>query len=80
MTNTPLSLRNLRATRNAQLADEDRTLMTVRQVATLDCCSEKTVRRAITFGLLQAIRVGPGRRLLRISRAAHRAYRQAAML
>jgi excisionase family DNA binding protein len=80
LTNIPLSLRNLRAPRNAQLADDGRTLMTVRQVAALDCCSEKTVRRAITSGLLQAIRVGASGRLLRISQAAHRAYRQAAML
>lgn len=59
---------------------EDRTLMTVREVAALDNCSVKTVRRAIAAGLLQAIRVGPGGRLLRISKAAHLAYRRGRML
>jgi len=52
-------------------------LMTVREVAALDRCSEKTVRRAIAAGLLEAVRIGPGGRLLRITQAAHRAYRQA---
>jgi excisionase family DNA binding protein len=54
-----------------------RTLLTVKDVAQLDSCSEKTVRRAITAGLLEVVRVGPGRRLLRIDPAAHAAYRQA---
>lgn len=54
-----------------------RTLLTVKDVAQLDSCSEKTVRRAITAGLLEAVRVGPGGRLLRIDPAAHAAYRQA---
>ena len=54
-----------------------RTLLTVKQVAELDNCSEKTVRRAISAGLLEALRVGPGGRLLRIDPAAHAAYRQA---
>jgi excisionase family DNA binding protein len=52
-------------------------LLTVRQVAALDGCSEKTVRRAIAAGLLEVVRVGPGGRLVRIDPAAHRAYRQA---
>lgn len=52
-------------------------LLTVRQVAALDGCSEKTVRRAIEAGLLEVVRVGPGGRLVRIDPAAHRAYRQA---
>lgn|GEM_PF-4455556 len=51
-------------------------LLTVKQVAELDCCSEKTVRRAIDAGLLPALRVGPGGRLLRIDPASHAAYRQ----
>jgi excisionase family DNA binding protein len=51
------------------------TLLTVKQVAELDQCSEKTVRRAIKDGLLTALRVGPGGRLVRIGPAAHRAYR-----
>lgn len=50
--------------------------MTVKEVAALDRCSEKTVRRAIAAGLLEAIRVGPSGRLLRISRSAHSAYRR----
>ena len=54
----------------------DAQLMTVKEVAALDRCSEKTVRRAIAAGLLEAIRVGPGGRLLRISRSAHSAYRR----
>lgn len=59
---------------------DSRQLLTVRQVATLDGTSEKTVRRAIKAGVLHAIRVGPGGKLLRISAAAHKAYRQSAML
>ena len=55
--------------------EADNTLLTVREIAALDRCSEKTVRRAIDAGLLKAIRVGPGGRLLRITRAAHAAYR-----
>jgi len=58
-------------------SNKPRTLLTVRQVAELDTCSEKTVRRAISAGLLEALRVGPGGRLLRIDPAAHAAYRQA---
>ena len=50
-------------------------LLTVKDVAILDCCSEKTVRRAITAGLLEVIRLGPGKRLLRIHPKAHQAYR-----
>ena len=56
-----------------------RTLLTVRQVAELDNCSEKTVRRAISAGLLEALRVGPGGRLLRIDPAAHAAYRASSL-
>lgn len=55
-------------------------LLTIRQVAELDRCSEKTVRRAIAAGLLQALRVGPGERLLRVTREAHAAYRRAQRL
>lgn len=49
--------------------------LTIKEVAVLDGCSEKTVQRAIKAGLLQAFHVGPGGRLLRISRQAHAAYR-----
>ena len=51
-------------------------LLSVRDVALLDGVSEKTVRRAIAAGLLQAIRVGPGKRLIRIEPEAHAAYRR----
>lgn len=55
-------------------------LMTVRKVAALDGCSEKTVRRAIASGLLMAMRIGPGGRLLRIHPKAHETYRKAQRL
>ncbi|MFX0547575.1 helix-turn-helix domain-containing protein [Roseovarius sp. S1116L3] len=57
--------------------DQPRRLLSVKEVAELDSCSEKTVRRAIAAGLLEAVRVGPGGRLLRIDPAAHAAYRAA---
>jgi excisionase family DNA binding protein len=50
-------------------------LLTVKDVAVRDNCSEKTVRRAIAAGLLEAIRVGPGARILRITGEAHEQYR-----
>lgn len=53
-----------------------RFLLTVKKVADLDDTSEKTVRRAIKSGLLKAIRVGPGGRLLRVDPADHAAYRR----
>lgn len=55
--------------------DRPRVLLTVKQVAELDQCSEKTVRRAIAAGLLESVRVGPGGRLLRVDPAEHAAYR-----
>jgi excisionase family DNA binding protein len=60
-----------------KMINKPRTLLTVREVAELDNCSEKTVRRAIAAGLLEALRVGPGGRLLRIDPAGHAAYRAA---
>lgn len=60
-----------------KMINKPRTLLTVREVAELDNCSEKTVRRAIAAGQLEALRVGPGGRLLRIDPAAHAAYRAA---
>jgi excisionase family DNA binding protein len=51
-------------------------LMTVREVAELDGTSEKTVRRAIDAGLLAVVRIGPGRRSIRIHPDAHAAYRR----
>ena len=55
-----------------ELADH---LLTVADVARLDGVSEKTVRRSIAAGLLDALRLGPGGRLIRITPAAHAAYR-----
>ena len=43
-------------------------LKTVKDVAREDNVSEKTVRRAITAGLLEVIRVGPGGRLIPMKR------------
>jgi excisionase family DNA binding protein len=60
-----------------KMINKPRTLLTVREVAELDNCSEKTERRAIAAGLLEALRVGPGGRLLRIDPAGHAAYRAA---
>jgi len=57
--------------------DLPRHLMTVKKVAELDECSEKTVHRAIKAGLLEVVRVGPSGRLVRIDPAAHAAYRAA---
>ena len=58
------------------LPNDARTL-TVKEVADLDRCSEKTVRRAIDEGMLEAMRVGPGKRLLRITPASLSKYRGA---
>ncbi|MEO0823063.1 MAG: helix-turn-helix domain-containing protein [Pseudomonadota bacterium] len=52
------------------------TAMTVREVARRDGCSEKSVRRAIDAGLLEAIRIGPSGRSIRITREAHERYRR----
>jgi excisionase family DNA binding protein len=59
----------------SELSPSD-TLLTVKQIATLDSCSEKTVRRAIDAGLLEAIKIGPGGRLLRVRPSAHEVYRR----
>lgn len=59
----------------ANKIDGPEQLLSVADVARLDGVSEKTVRRAIAAGLLHALRVGPGGRLIRITPAAHRAYR-----
>ena len=80
MTRSTPIIRNHSAQSNAIGSIDPRTLLTVREIAALDNCSEKTVRRAIRTGQLQAIRVGPGGRLIRITQAAHKAYRQAAFV
>jgi excisionase family DNA binding protein len=59
------------------MTEDSQQLLTVAEVAALDRCSRKTVRRAIAVGLLEATRVGPRGRLIRISRKAHEAYRRA---
>lgn len=46
----PRSIRNV---------TEHGSLLTVQQVALLDNVSERTVRRAISTGLLEVVRVGP---------------------
>lgn len=51
-------------------------LLTVLEVAALDRCSTRTVRRAIKAGHLAAVRIGSGGRSIRISQAAHAVYRQ----
>lgn len=51
-------------------------LKTVKQIAIEDNVSEKTVRRAISAGLLEVLRVGPRGRLIRIHPAQHEAYRR----
>lgn len=50
-------------------------LMTVADIAILDGCSEKTVRRAIDAGLLRIVRIGPSGRLIRVHPDDHAAYR-----
>lgn len=59
-----------------RLALDEERLLKIKEVADLDRCSEKTVRRAIDAGLLEAMRVGAGGRLLRVTPRAHAAYRQ----
>lgn len=51
-------------------------LLTIAEIARLDNVSTRTVRRAIAAGLLEAVRIGPGGRLVRVSRDAHAAYRR----
>jgi excisionase family DNA binding protein len=64
-------------TKPQKLIRTDDPLLTVQEVALLDHCSEKTVRRAIAAGQLRALRVGPGGHLIRIDPADHAAYRNA---
>lgn len=56
-------------------ASKPEALLTVRDVAVLDGCSEKTVRRAIDAELLRIVRIGPGGRLIRVHPDDHAAYR-----
>lgn len=68
----------LKTKTDMSMGKKPRVLLTVKEVAELDQCSEKTVRRAIDAGLLAVVRIGPGGRLLRIDPAAHAAYRAVA--
>lgn len=68
----------LKTKTDMSMGKKPRVLLTVKEVAELDKCSEKTVRRAIDAGLLAVVRIGPGGRLLRIDPAAHAAYRAVA--
>ena len=61
--------------RNNNRIPVEESLLTVREVAELDGCSEKSVRRAITLGLLASVRIGPAGHMIRITASAHRAYR-----
>lgn len=65
---------------NLATTNTEDALLTVREIALLDRCSEKTVRRAIDSGLLLALRIGPGGRLLRVTLKAHEAYRKSQQL
>ncbi len=48
--------------------------LTMQDVATRDQCSVKSVRRAIKAGLLEATRIGPSGRSIRISEDAYARY------
>jgi len=52
-----------------------RPTLTVTEIARLDSCSQKTVRRAINCGLLEVLRIGPSGRSIRITQEAHALYR-----
>ncbi len=49
-------------------------LLTMQDVALRDQCNVKTVRRAIEAGLLEATRIGPSGRAIRISEKAYSRY------
>lgn len=49
-------------------------LLTMQDVALRDQCNVKTVRRAIEAGLLEATRIGPSGRAIRISEMAYSRY------
>lgn len=65
----------LKSTTETASGNKPNALLTVKEVAELDQCSEKTVRRAIEAGLLPVVRVGPARRAIRINPSDHAAYR-----
>ena len=49
-------------------------LLTMQDVAARDQCNVKTVRRAIEAGLLEATRIGPSGRAIRITEGAYSRY------
>ena len=49
-------------------------LLSVTEVAERLNCSAKTVRRLIATGQLEAVRIGPANRLVRVSERAYRSY------
>jgi len=49
-------------------------LLTIQDVAARDQCNVKTVRRAIEAGLLEATRIGPSGRSIRITEEAYSRY------
>lgn len=57
------------------VVNPDDVLLTVAEVAALDKVSERSVRDAIKRGELKEVRVGPGRRMVRISKKDHQDYR-----
>ena len=56
------------------LAGKSERFLTIQDVATRDQCSVKSVRRAIEMGLLEATRIGPSGRAIRISEVAYARY------
>ena len=57
-------------------ASRPEVLYTLADIAGLDRCSVRTLRRAVAAGLLEVVRIGPAGRLIRITPEAHAAYRQ----
>jgi len=52
----------------------DERMLTVREIAERLNCSQKTVRREIATGALSSVRIGPAKRLVRVTELALRAY------
>ena len=71
----PPPIKNAAHTRTTE-RQSPQSLLTIKEVASLDRCSEKTVRRAISAGLLEVMRIGAGGRLIRIHPDAHETYRK----
>jgi excisionase family DNA binding protein len=50
-------------------------MLTLKEVAERDHCAVKTVKRAIDQGLLEAVRIGPTGRAIRVPEDAYARYR-----